>query len=414
MVVASIDLMGGKAVQLRQGKDVVLEVEDPLELAEKFAMYGEIAVIDLDAAMGKGTNLPLIKRILRRAECRVGGGIRTVERAKELIALGAHKVIIGSKAFEGDKVNRAFLKELTVAVPSDRIIIAVDAIGDEIVTQGWKHKTGLNLYETAKEIESFAAGIMFTNVENEGTMEGINMKAVKKLVKETSNHITVAGGIHKLDEIRDLARLQVDVQLGMAIYTGKLKLEDTFVESLNWKSDLLPVVVQDTFGQVLMLAYTNKESLHKTFDKERMCYYSRSRKELWTKGETSGNYQSLVRMRADCDRDSLLATVEQKGVACHTGSYSCFGDKIFTYQDLYDTVEDRVRNPVPDSYTAKMHGEALDAKIMEEAQEVVDSETRSEIIWEVADLMYFLCVKMVRNRVPLKFVFHELRRRRKK
>lgn len=414
MVVASIDLMGGKAVQLRQGKDKILEHDDPVQLAKTFGRLGDIAVVDLDAAMGQGTNRPIIKQLLKIADCRVGGGVRTVEHAQELISMGAKKVIIGSQAFAGDKINRGFLKELAVAIPRERLMIAVDAVDGTIVTQGWKHNTGLDVFETVAAIENFAGEFLFTNVEREGTMTGIDMKIVKKMRESTRNAITVAGGVYEREQIAQISKLGLNLQLGMALYTGKITLEDAFLACLHWKEKLLPVVVQDNFGQVLMLAYMNEEAVKQTLETGRMCYYSRSRKALWVKGETSGNSQKMLRLRADCDRDSLLATVQQKGVACHTGSYSCFGDKIFTYQDLYEVVEDRILNPVHDSFTAKMQGDVLKAKILEEAQEVVDSETEDEIVWEVADILYFLCVFLARHRIPFTHILHELRRRRKK
>lgn len=414
MVIASIDLMNGKAVQLKQGKKKILERENPIQLAMEFNKYGEIAVIDLDTVLGKGNNDEVIKQILKVAECRVGGGIRSVKKAKEIISLGAKKVIIGSKAFEDDKVNYHFLQELVDEIGKQHIIIAIDAFNREIVTKGWQHKTGLNLLDTVNQIEKYAPEFLFTCVEQEGTLNGINLDTVKELVNSTKSKITVAGGINSLEEIRTLAELGVDVQLGMALYTGKINLPEAFIESLNWKSDLIPTIAADETGQVLMLAYSNKESLEKVFGTNQMWYFSRSRQKLWMKGESSGNTQDLLRIRADCDRDTLLATVKQKGVACHTGSYSCFGDKIFNLNELYNVVRDRIKNPCPESYTAKLTDSLLKEKILEEAQEVVECNTKDEIVWEASDLLYFLIVLLAKNEVRTEDVLFELRRRRKK
>jgi phosphoribosyl-ATP pyrophosphohydrolase/phosphoribosyl-AMP cyclohydrolase len=413
MIVASIDLMKGKAVQLKQGKEKMLEKDKPLKLAEEFNKYGKTALIDLDAAMCKGDNLETIKKILKIAECRVGGGIRSVDKAKEMISLGARKVIIGSKAFENDKINKNFLKTLKKEIGKESIIIAIDALNEEIVTKGWTHPTGISLYRAADTLENFASEYLFTCVEREGTLKGINLKTVEKLLEKTDNKVTVAGGVKKISEVRKLARWGCDVQLGMALYTGKISLTEGFIESLNWKNELIPTITKDENDQVLMLAYSNKESLKKAFETGNMCYYSRSRKKLWMKGETSKNTQKLLKIRTDCDQDALLATVKQKGVACHLGNYSCFGDKEFNLQELYDVVTSRINKPVKGSYTATLSTKKLKKKLIEEAVEIVEAKEKNEIIWEAADVLYFLTVLLAKNDIKISDVIEELRRRRR-
>ena len=192
MIIPSIDLMNGKAVQLRQGKEKVLERKNVLGLAKEFSKYGEVAVIDLDAAMGKGSNLELIKKICKIADCRVGGGIRTIEKSNELLQAGAKKIIIGTKA------TPEFLKQL----PKDRVIAAVDTKDGYVVTKGWTNKTKEKPEELIKKLEPYCSGFLFTNVDKEGLMQGIDFGIVKKLKAITKNNLTVAGGISSIEEVK--------------------------------------------------------------------------------------------------------------------------------------------------------------------------------------------------------------------
>jgi phosphoribosyl-ATP pyrophosphohydrolase/phosphoribosyl-AMP cyclohydrolase len=414
MIIPSIDIMDGRAVQLRQGREKVLEGPPPLELASKFALFGEIAVIDLDAALGLGSNRDLVASLCRRADCRVGGGIRTVQDAREIVSMGAVKVIVGTRAFDGDALDRAFLEELSAAVGRSRVLVAVDALEGEIVTRGWKHRTGLDLFDAVEEIETCAGGLLFTCVEKEGCLQGTDMKTIERLRQRVRGRLTIAGGVTTMDEVRALAGLGVDVQLGMALYTGRITLEEGFIESLDWSKGLIPTVACDEAGQVLMLAYSSRESLRKTFQTGTMWYFSRSRSRLWMKGETSGNTQALSALRADCDRDTVLASVRQKGPACHLGEKSCFGDRRFSWHELYAVVEDRLKNPVEGSYTATLTDRTVREKILEEAREVVEAAERDHVTWEAADVLYFLTVLMAREGVGIGDVMNELWRRRKK
>jgi phosphoribosyl-ATP pyrophosphohydrolase/phosphoribosyl-AMP cyclohydrolase len=217
-----------------------------------------------------------------------------------------------------------------------------------------------------------------------------------------------------MDEVRALAGLGVDVQLGMAFYTGRIGLDEGFVESLKWTGGLIPTVTCDEAGRVLMLAYSSRESLLRTFQTGTMWYFSRSRNRLWMKGETSGHSQALMAVRADCDGDTILAVVRQEGPACHLGEPSCFGELRFGWHDLFAVVEDRLKNPVEGSYTATLSDRAVREKILEEAREVVEAEERDHVIWEAADVLYFLTVLMAREGVRIEDVMNELRRRRKK
>jgi phosphoribosyl-ATP pyrophosphohydrolase/phosphoribosyl-AMP cyclohydrolase len=436
MIIASIDIQNGKVVQLKQGDELVLQRDNSLELAVEFDRYGEVAVIDLDAVMNKGSNLEIIKPILRRAECRVGGGIRTPQQAKELISLGARKIIIGSAVFrnparkgagkDGSEfaVNIPFLREMADIIGREKIIAAIDARDGEIVVDGWKTPTGLDLIEAAKAVEPYTGELLFTCVEREGTMTGIDLAVVRKLREAVSCQITVAGGVSTLAEIEEIASLGCNMQLGMALYTGKISLADAFTASLNWKKGeiplstphfLLPIIVQLPDGQVMMTGFTDKDALAETFKRGNVCFHSRTRNKLWMKGENSGNVLKLVRLRADCDRDALLAVAEPAGPVCHTGAWSCFSNnRDYTWEFLQKIIAERFRNPTPGSYTATLDDALVREKIMEEAKELCEAKTHDETVWEAADLLYFATVLMTRSGVTVKEILDELDCRHKK
>jgi len=407
MIIPSIDLMGGKAVQLRQGKEKVLERDDPLALAAEFSKYGEVAVIDLDAALGIGDNLQLVKELCKVADCRVGGGIRTIERANELLAAGAKKIIIGTAA----------TPEFLCQLPKERLIVALDSKKGKVVDKGWTNETGKPAEELATELEPYCSEFLYTNVDREGLMQGVDFGAIAKVRSATRNKLTIAGGITTVEEIKKIQQDGMNSQLGMSIYTGAIKLADAFLSVLRFdaQTGLIPTIVQDECGQVLMLAYSSRESIARTFELNRATYYSRSRKEMWTKGETSGNFQTFLKARFDCDCDALLYTVRQKNVACHTGAYSCFGDKDFGLDGLYAVVRQKVDNPVEGSYTAAISASETSIldKIAEETAEVIDYKDRQNLVWEIADLSYFLLVLMAKKGITPSEVRAELARRRK-
>ena len=429
MVISSIDLKNGHVVQLKNGKELVLQRDDAEDLIRQFDMYGEVAVIDLDAALGnvdaKGNtvNTPLLKSLLHHGNVRTGGGIRSVKRAKELVSLGAEKVIIGSAAWksnpvEGESVlNEEFLNQLISAIGKDRIIISVDAINGKIAVKGWTETVNIPLVEGAKQAQKFCSELLFTCVEKEGCMQGTNMDYVKQVRDAVSCRVVAAGGVSSVEEIAALEKIHCDVQLGMALYTGKVSLNDAFVACMDFeKSPLIPVIAQSVNGEVLMQAYANKESLLKTFDCKKLTFYSRSRKELWTKGETSGNFLEVVRLRADCDRDCILATVIPVGPSCHTGSWTCFKtapDEASTMGRLYNVIADRFANPKPGSYTATLDAKRVREKVEEEAEELCEADGKDEVIWEAADLLYFVNVLMYKEGVSWKDVYDELDRRHK-
>jgi phosphoribosylformimino-5-aminoimidazole carboxamide ribotide isomerase len=220
VILPCIDLMGGKVVQLVQGRDKALEGDAPLQMLTKFAAFPEIQVIDLDAAMGKGENSALVEMLAGKARCRVGGGVRTPERAKRLIEQGAYKVIVGTAAFT------PVMKEIATAVGPEKILIALDSKGGKIVVKGWQEATDLTAEDVIRQLEPLCGGFLCTYVDKEGMMQGTDLEWFRRLRAATNHDITAAGGITTIDEIRALTEMRVDAALGMAIYTGRLDLAE--------------------------------------------------------------------------------------------------------------------------------------------------------------------------------------------
>lgn len=317
MIIPSIDIMGGKAVQLKQGKEKVYENENIDDLIEQYRLFPEINVIDLDSAMGKGDNKELIKRICKKVDCNIGGGIRSIELAKEYIEAGAKRIIIGTKA------TKEFLEQL----PKEKVIVALDIKKGKIATHGWQKLENQDIYKKMQELENYCGKYLITNVNVEGLNSGTDLHFFQTLVGKTKNDIMVAGGITTLEEIEAIHKLGFDQVLGMAITSGKLNIVDCYIKIMDFQKQdgLIPTIVQDIeTKEVLMLAYSNVDSIKKTFELKLATYYSRSRKQLWTKGEKSGNIQKIEKIYLDCDSDTLLFLVKQKGVACHRNKRTCF------------------------------------------------------------------------------------------
>jgi phosphoribosylformimino-5-aminoimidazole carboxamide ribotide isomerase len=227
MIFPCIDLMDGKVVQLVQGRRKALEAEEsPEEMLRKFAAFPEIQVIDLDAAMGRGSNDDLVRLLALKAVTRVGGGVRTVERAQTLIAQGAHRVIVGTSAFTKTGINQTLLEALRDAIGRDRLLIAVDSKGGRIVIKGWQESTDLTAEEVLSSLEPYCSGFLCTYVDKEGMLQGTDLEWFRRLRAATSLELTAAGGITTMDDVRALRAMNVHAALGMAIYTGRLSLEE--------------------------------------------------------------------------------------------------------------------------------------------------------------------------------------------
>jgi len=408
MIIPSIDLQGGAAVQLVGGKELAIHAGDPRPIARRFAVAGELAIIDLDAALGlgKGNNEKVINELLPLARCRVGGGIRDFPTALSWLDRGASKIILGTAA----------RTELLAKLPRARLIAALDEARGEVVVEGWKRGTGRSVIDHMHELEPYVGGFLVTFVDREGRMEGTDITRISEIVRAAGRaKVTFAGGITTPEEIAEIDRLGADAQVGMALYSGKLDLGDAIAAPM--KSDradgLWPTVVCDEQARALGLVYSNAQSVREAVRTRRGVYWSRSRDALWVKGEQSGAVQELVSIALDCDRDALRFIVRQSGAGfCHQNTWSCWGEDR-GLAALARRLRDRVEIAPEGSYTKRVleDPKLLRAKLIEEARELGAAHGTDEVVWEAADVFYFTLVAVARAGVPLADVEAELDRR---
>lgn len=406
MMIPSIDIQNGQAVQLIGGEKKAIDAGDPRPIAAKFARVGEIALIDLDAAMGTGSNTAIMREICAQHPCRVGGGIRDVQTAIDWLDAGARKVILGTAA------TPEILREL----PRERVIAALDARDGKVVVEGWKKTTAATVEDRMGELREYVSGFLVTFVEHEGRMGGLPFERVQQLVEVAGDAtLTAAGGVRNAADIARIDALGADAQVGMAIYTGAIDLADGFCAGL--RSDrpdrLWPTAVCDERGTMLGLVYSNLESIRESIETGTGVYYSRSRKGLWRKGESSGNTQALIRIDTDCDRDALRFTVRQAGSGfCHLGTRTCFGESA-GLDRLARTITERIKHAPLGSYTRRLLDDPalLGAKLREECDELMDASTQSEAVHEAADVLFFALTRAIQQGATLPDIERELDRR---
>ena len=224
MLIPSIDLKGGQLVQLVQGKQLAFATDDVDAWVDRFLGFPCVQLIDLDAAMGSGINDSLVRHVAPQLPCRVGGGIRTVERAREVLDYGATAVIIGSSLFREGRPDTDFADALANTIGADRVIAAVDSKGGHVVIKGWTETTMLTAIDAVHVLEPFCGEFLYTHVDKEGLMQGTDMEAIMAVRRATSRRVTAAGGITTQQEVDQLDDAGVDAVVGMAIYTGRLDI----------------------------------------------------------------------------------------------------------------------------------------------------------------------------------------------
>jgi len=218
MLIPSIDLMGGKIVQLVQGSKKVLEFDNFDEWIERFKEYPLVQLIDLDAAMGLGNNQSFIRYIARQLPCQVGGGTRSIEQALNTLDLGARRVILGSSLISEGTVNSAFAREIAQRIDPARLVFAVDSLRGYVAIKGWKQTTSITSVEMMRALEPFCGAFLYTHIDTEGLLKGIPLEVIRGLRSNTSRGLIAAGGIRTVEEVRALDEMEVDAVVGMAIY----------------------------------------------------------------------------------------------------------------------------------------------------------------------------------------------------
>lgn len=396
MIVPSIDIVDGTAVQLVGGEERVIDAGDPIQVLEKFSVVGEVAVVDIDAARGEGDNRAVISRMCRMAPIRVGGGIRTPEQAIQWLDDGARRVVLGTAA------NPSVLNQL----PVDRVIVALDARDDDVLTHGWRRSTGRGVVESMTALRSLCSGFLVTFVEREGRLAGTDLGRAEAIVRAAHGMpVTIAGGVTTAEEVAALDRIGADAQVGMALYNGQLHLADAVAATLasDRPDGLWPTVVVDEFGIALGLAWSDRDSLAAAITTRRGVYRSRAR-GLWVKGETSGATQDLLGVSVDCDRDALRFRVRQHRAGfCHTGTRSCWGEDAGLGR-LERRLGEAAASRPEGSNTVKLLDDAglLRAKLAEEASELGEATEPQHVAEEAADLVYFALVKAISAGVGLR------------
>jgi phosphoribosyl-ATP pyrophosphohydrolase len=384
--------------KIKSDKKNLLKIDNNfiINYAKSINLFGSIII-------NNSSSNVLIKQVCSVAECYLMMNSPNLESIKLGLQMGVKKFIIPEK--EIDKINKFVSKNIIVAriTLEDKSIFNNDlnSFGDQFnvifnrlkpycseFLIDWDNNLNLSR-NTVLKIADYISGIGTTQL----TLLDPDGQNSKELENKGINPFVISSNLFSEKEM-------------LKIFTSVL--------DFNKQDGFIPTIVQDDHNQILMLAYSTKDSLTQALIKKQGIYFSRSRKSLWIKGETTGNYQELYQARYDCDQDTLLFTVNQLGSACHLQRYSCFDDKNFGFLDLYEIIQDRIKNPIPDSYTSKISKSEglIIEKIREESNELVNYVNQENLVWEIADLLYFILILMAKKEIKIKDILNELRKRR--
>ena len=409
MFVPSLDLKGGQVVQLVGGRDPKWASDDVDGWAQRLGVFGELALVDLDAAMGSGDNDAVVRRVASSQRCRVGGGVRDEARARALMASGADRLMVGTAA----------TPELLGTMPRETWIACLDHRDGVVVDRGWTESTGESVLDRAKRLREHVDAFLVTNVGVEGSMTGPHAEIAIEVARETGAQVTAAGGVRSVADIVELHRAGVDAQVGMAIYTGAIDPVEAFLACLDFEKPgadgMAPTFVVDERGRPLMAAFSTPESLRIALSEQRGVYWSRSRNELWRKGDSSGHTQRLLRVEPTAMATRCASWSNRPAPHATPAPTRASAARGFDLGALETELAERVSSG---GYTARLVGDTrlLHRKLMEEAYEVVDASSageREELIGELSDLIYHAMALMQSQGVSLRDVERALRARRR-
>ena len=367
-----------------------------LNYAKRINYFGSVVVSNIKSQI-------ILKGICDVAECDLMMNSPKLETIRAVLRQGVKRVIIPEKEVEdiGQKVSK-------------NIIIVKITLRKTLLLNSNINKLKAELKEIVNRVLPYCSELLI-DYDKDLIIDESTVLAVIDYISDFTNYpLTFLDAQNKFTEILEKKGINPFVcSSEMFEENEMLKIFKSALDFQNIES-LIPTIVQDEHNQVLILAFSSQDSLTQALIQKKGIYYSRSRKSIWIKGETSGNYQILNKVRYDCDQDALIFNVRQVGVACHLQRYSCFGNKEFALSDLYEIIQDRILNPVNDSYTSKISKDErlIIEKIKEESNEVINYTDDQNLSWEIADLFYFVMVLMAKKGIKLQDILNELWSRR--
>ena len=367
-----------------------------INYAKRINYFGSVVVSNIESHN-------LLKGICNVAECDLVMNSPKLETIQEVLRKGVKRVIVPEKEVEdiGQKLSK-------------NVIIARITLQKTFLLNNNLIDLKTELKEIVNRVVPYCSELLI-DYDEDLTIDESTVLAVINYISEFINYpLTFLDTNNKCTEL--LEKKGINPFICSSEMFKEKEMLKIFTSGLDFQKldGLIPTIVQDEHNQILMLAFSSQDSLTQALIQKKGIYYSRSRKSIWIKGETSGNYQMLNQVRYDCDQDALLFNVRQEGVACHLQRYSCFGNKEFELSDLYEIIQDRILNPVANSYTSKISKDErlIIEKIKEESNEVINYTDDENLSWEIADLFYFVLVLMVKKGIKLKDILNELWSRR--